>query len=213
MKIILASASPRRSELLRQAGLAFEIIPSTVEEKMEGETPSEIVMSLARQKAEDVFTSYISGKHENTEESAAVIGSDTIVVCDGERLGKPEDDAHAFAMLKMLQNRSHEVYTGVCICFMEDGSIHKEVFYDSTEVVMYPVTDAQAQWYVSTKEPADKAGAYGIQGKGAVFIKEIHGDYNNVVGLPLAKVWHCLERHGFVKMISDTENKSPGSDS
>lgn len=212
MKIILASASPRRSELLSQAGLAFEVIPSQVEEKMEGETPSEVVMSLARQKAGDVFDRLCqsraraqepdrqgacvpkTAKQEDGQTGASfiVLGADTIVVCDGKRLGKPKDCEEAMEMLEMLGGRSHEVYTGVALYRFEDGKISREAFAECTKVSMYPISKAQARWYVGTGEPMDKAGAYGIQGKGAVFIRGIEGDYNNVVGLPLAKVWHMI---------------------
>ena len=193
MKIILASASPRRSELLSQAGLEFTVVPSQVEETMAGDTPSAIVESLARQKAEDVFEKiYEAHKDERNGESYIVLGADTIVVCDGQRLGKPENETAAVKMLTLLGGRRHEVYTGVAISRLSDGKISRESFSECTRVDMYPISPAQARWYVATGEPMDKAGAYGIQGKGAVFIRGIEGDYNNVVGLPLARVWHSI---------------------
>lgn len=238
MKLILASASPRRRELLAQAGLEFEVCPSTIEEKMIGDTPGEIVVSLARQKAGDVFSQLCADKTctqifaaENSDGGIAdnrftVLGADTIVVCDGRRLGKPADAGEAFRMLKLLQNRTHEVYTGVCMITGRLDSAGKVMagvselsgnimtgsgsdptesimagsgfdpvetaFFECTRVSMYPISDELARWYISTGEPMDKAGAYGIQGKGAVLIRGIEGDYNNVVGLPLARVWNYL---------------------
>ncbi|MBS5522909.1 MAG: septum formation protein Maf [Clostridiales bacterium] len=193
MKIILASASPRRSELLRQAGLEFEVIPSQVEEKMEGEKPSDVVMFLARQKAEDVFQKIYSQKvPERGCGDFIVLGADTIVVCDGRRLGKPVNEDDAFSMLKLLSGRRHEVYTGVFMKQYRGGEVSSEAFFECTKVDMYPISDACARWYVGTGEPMDKAGAYGIQGIGAVLIRGIEGDYNNVVGLPIARVWHMI---------------------
>lgn len=199
MKIILASASPRRRDLLVQAGLDFDVVPSTVDEKMEGDTPGQVVMSLAEQKAREVFERIHHEKAtRKAGEDRVVLGADTIVVCDGKRLGKPENEADAFAMIQLLSGRSHEVYTGVCLYFFKDGQIYKEPFFECTKVTMYPISEAQARWYIESGEPMDKAGAYGIQGLGAVFIKGICGDYNNVVGLPLAKVWQKLDSLGLI---------------
>lgn len=203
MKLILASASPRRSELLSQAGLEFEVCPSTIEEIMTGDTPGDIVMSLACQKARDVFshktagTGTCQGSEDAREQGILVLGADTIVVCDGKRLGKPKSAGDAYDMLMLLQDRSHEVYTGVCMITQKAGETIEHKFFERTTVTMYPITDAQARWYIATGEPMDKAGAYGIQGKGAVFIRGIEGDYNNVVGLPLASVWHYLKDNDF----------------
>ena len=178
MKLILASASPRRRELLAQAGLEFEVCPSTREEKMIGKTPGEIVVSLARQKAQDVFSRRCADGPDGgmAKERFAVLGADTIVVCDGIRLGKPADADDAFDMLKLLQNRAHEVYTGVCIITGSGSEAVEKSFFECTRVNMYPVSDALARWYISTGEPMDKAGAYGIQGRGAVLIRGIEGD-------------------------------------
>ena len=159
MKIILASASPRRSELLRQAGLEFEVIPSQVEEKMEGEKPSDVVMFLARQKAEDVFQKIYSQKvPERGCGDFIVLGADTIVVCDGRRLGKPVNEDDAFSMLKLLRGRRHEVYTGVFMKQYRGGEVSSEAFFECTKVDMYPISDACARWYVGTGEPMDKIG-------------------------------------------------------
>lgn len=203
MKLILASASPRRSELLTQAGLEFEVCPSTIEEIMTGDTPGDIVMSLAYQKARDIFSQKTAGSDTcrgpegACDQEFLVLGADTIVVCDGKRLGKPKSADDAYDMLMLLEGRSHEVYTGVCMIAHKDGRTIEHQFFERTAVTMYPITDAQARWYIATGEPMDKAGAYGIQGKGAVFIRGIEGDYNNVVGLPLASVWHYIKDNDF----------------
>ncbi|MBB5263092.1 septum formation protein [Catenibacillus scindens] len=201
MKIILASASPRRRELLSQGGLEFLVIPSQVEEHMEGDTPQQVVMSLARQKAEDVFDKIKADYLQKSGERFVVLGADTIVVCDGKLLGKPSGPKEAFDMLKLLSGRSHQVYTGVCLCAAGDGDICRDVFFGCTTVSMYPISDAQARWYVDSGEPLDKAGSYAIQGLGGVFIKEIQGDYNNVVGLPLSLVWHHLDDMGMLSEL------------
>ena len=115
-------------------------------------------------------------------------------------MGKPVDEADAYRMLGMLSDHEHEVYTGVCIMSQRNGQRQVHTFYECTKVQMYPITDAQARWYISTKEPMDKAGAYGIQGMGAVFIKGITGDYNSVVGLPVVKVWQYFTQNGIVSI-------------
>lgn len=185
-KLILASASPRRRELLVQAGLEFEVIPSTLEEKIEETRPEEVVKNLSSQKAEDVFL-----KLKNREKYI-VIGADTVVAVENKILGKPTDEENAIRMLHDLQGRSHHVYTGVTMYWEEDEKILFESFSACTSVTFYPMTEKEILWYVSTKEPMDKAGAYGIQEKGALFIKEISGDYNNVVGLPIGEVYQRL---------------------
>jgi len=186
-KIILASASPRRRELLDQAGILYEVCPSDVDEKVTAEHPGEVVVSLARQKAMDVAARMLC-----TEDKRIVLGADTVVVYEHQILGKPSSEADAARMLRMLGGHTHQVYTGVCFVRMQDGKPVQDTFYEKTDVTMFDLTDEQIAWYVSTGEPSDKAGAYGIQGYGAVFIAGISGDYNNVVGLPLAKVWQYL---------------------
>ena len=199
MKIILASASPRRRELLSQARIRFQVVPGDIEEVMKGDTPEEIVRSLAEQKAEAVFNTLCRNADGLADlsdgEDFMVIGADTIVACDGCRLGKPADEAEALAMLKRLGGRKHEVYTGVAIYTRRNGAAERQVFCECTKVDMYPISDDQARWYIRSREPMDKAGAYGIQGLGAVFIRGIEGDYYNVVGLPLAKVWHIIRQN------------------
>ncbi len=178
-EIILASASPRRKELLEQLHIPFSVSPSIVEEKIEGiATPADIVMLLALQKAND-----IAQKHKN----AVVIGADTIVTYDGKILGKPHTEKEAHSMLRLLSGNIHEVYTGVAIVCDEE----QLTFYERTEVTFYELTDEEIYDYIESGEPMDKAGAYGIQGLGAEFVKKINGDYFSVVGLPIAR----LKRH------------------
>ncbi|MBP3447313.1 MAG: septum formation inhibitor Maf [Clostridia bacterium] len=179
--IILASASPRRRELLALAGVDFAVKVADVEEVIpENASPDEVVKSLAIQKASAVA-------QENPD--SIVIGSDTVVALDGVILGKPRDEEDAVRMLKTLSGRSHTVYTGVAIIYGEKTSN----FCEATEVVFNSLTDEEIRNYVATKEPMDKAGAYGIQGKGCVLVEKIVGDYFNVVGLPVSRVYRELK--------------------
>lgn len=183
MKIILASASPRRRELLTLAGIEYEVIPSECEEVLPDEiTPDEAVKELARQKADDVFNRY---------PDCMIIAADTVVALGNTILGKPKDEEDAFNMLSSLSGKSHTVYTGVCIKTNEKT----DIFHVATDVEFYELTEEEIKDYIATGEPMDKAGAYGIQGKGSLLVKGIHGDYFNVVGLPLAetvKKINCL---------------------
>ncbi len=182
-EIILASASPRRKELLSTAGLEFTVRVADVEEVIdENATPDEVVMSLALQKAQAVA---------QADPTATVIGADTVVVLDGEILGKPENEQNAIEMLTALSGRSHTVYTGVAII---NGKKIKN-FCEATQVEFFPLTEDEIRSYVATGEPMDKAGAYGIQGKGCVLVRKIDGDYFNVVGLPVSRV--CRELRDF----------------
>ena len=174
--IILASQSPRRRELLTQIGLEFEVHPAGGEEIITSTDPVEVVKSLSTQKAAAVKEELEPQLPENW----LVIGADTIVVYDGKILGKPKDEADAIRMLRMLQGQTHSVYTGVTL--LEEGK--QTTFAEETKVSMYPMTD----------EPMDKAGAYGIQGLCARFVKEIRGDYNNVVGLPIGRIYQKLKK-------------------
>ena len=176
MKIILASASPRRQELLKTAGFSFEVIPANIDETPDpSHTPAQLVCSLAEQKCEAVYY---------TRPKEIVIGADTIVAIDGLILGKPSDEAEAFVMLKRLQGRSHTVYTGVCI-----KSLQKKLsFVESTEVYMRTLSDEEICEYIATGDPMDKAGSYGIQARGAALIERVEGDYFAVVGLPLCRL-------------------------
>ncbi|WP_070120815.1 Maf family protein [Bacillus marinisedimentorum] len=186
-RLILASGSPRRKELLENAGISFEVVPSTIEERMdETKEVHDIVMSLALQKAADVAKSYPEG---------FVLGADTVVALDGEILGKPEDDMAAREMLKTLSGRVHTVYTGVALVTPQA----EKTFYSSTDVRFWNLTEEEIESYLASGEPYDKAGAYGIQGLGALFVKEISGDYFSVVGLPVSRTVRELSALGFFK--------------
>ena len=164
--LILASGSPRRRELMSQVGLDFTVVTSDADENIKE-----------------------MEQYADKEDSVIVIGADTIVYHKGEILTKPKNEEDAFRILKSLEGQIHQVYTGVTIC-----SAHKNVsFYEKTDVWVYDMTDEEIRDYISTGEPMDKAGAYGIQGKFAAYIKGIEGDYNNVVGLPVARLVHELK--------------------
>ena len=201
-KIILASASPRRRELLTQIGLDFDVVVSETEEKINSTEPAKVVEELSAQKAEAVWEKLaVSGvfdpeqkSGETTMTDTLVLGADTVVACDGKILGKPADMEGAVAMLTMLQGRGHEVYTGVTILYEQNGERKTLTFHEKTIVHFYPMTDAQIREYVATGDPMDKAGSYGIQGFCARYIRGIEGDYNNVVGLPVGRVYQ--ELHG-----------------
>lgn len=188
MRYILASASPRRKELLARTGITFEIIPSSVEEKITKDEPKEIVMELASQKARDIWQSINPANNEDI----TVIGADTIVVYKGEILGKPADKAEAYDMLSLLADRTHQVYTGVSLITNKNGSKTEHTFYEKTDVTLYPISREDLHSYVESGDPLDKAGAYGIQGNFAIHVKEISGEYNNVVGLPIGRLYQEL---------------------
>lgn len=192
MKYILASASPRRSELLTQAGFTFEVIPSSVEEKITAAVPSDIVMELASQKAEDVYHNICRQENSVSGENLTVIGADTIVVYRGEILGKPADRPEAYDMLSLLADRTHQVYTGVSLIIRKNGKETRRIFYEKTDVSLYPIAKEDLRTYVESGDPLDKAGAYGIQGSFAIHIKGISGDYYNVVGLPIGRLYQEL---------------------
>ena len=173
--IILASASPRRKEILELADLKFDVMPIDAQEITTKTAPNEVVMELASIKAKDIY--------KKSEKQSMIVGADTVVAYQGQILGKPTDKADAKRMLTMLSGQTHEVYTGVCV--IEDGKT--KTFYEETKVTFYEISDEQINHYIKTGEPMDKAGSYGIQGKAAVFIKGIEGDYYNVVGFPIAR--------------------------
>lgn len=183
--LILASSSPRRKELLENLRLTFTISSSEVDESFDPQlSPEDVVMDLAERKAQAIF-------QENP--NAFVLGSDTIVVADGQILGKPTDETEAVSMLNMLSGRQHDVYTGVAIL----SSHGSTCFYEKTEVWFWELTDEEIHSYVQTGEPLDKAGAYGIQGNGSMLVQKINGDYYAVVGLPVARTYRELKRLGF----------------
>lgn len=197
-KIILASQSPRRCELMKQAGFEFEIIKSEVDEKITKSIPSDIVKELSLQKADDVFNKLMSHIDFSLiafeDLSFLVIGADTIVTKNGKIMGKPKNFEEAFSMIKSIQDSTHKVYTGVTLIKYDFNTKHKEIhsFFESTDVTLYPMTDLEISSYISTGHCYDKAGGYGIQGQFAVYVKGINGDYNNVVGLPIAHLYHEL---------------------
>ena len=208
MKIILASASPRRKELLKQIGLDFEVVVSDVEEKVTSSVPHEVVEELSRQKAQAcmdvVWNSEVyrskelvseSGVEVREKEVLLVIGADTVVACDGRILGKPKDAQDAMDMLEMLQGRAHEVYTGVTLMYCRDGEkVQVCTFHEATKVRFYPMSREEIEAYVASGDPLDKAGSYGIQGFCARYISGIEGDYNNVVGLPVGRVYQEVKK-------------------
>lgn len=192
-QIILASQSPRRKELLTQIGMDFVVCPSTVEESVTGMEPAEAVKELSLQKAEDVEKKTES---RYPDREILVIGADTIVVYNGSILGKPKDKDDAVRILGMLQGKTHSVFTGVTLIYKGSTKKFSVIFAEETKVVMRPMDEEEILWYVSTGEPMDKAGAYGIQGLGARFIRRIEGDYNNVVGLPVGRIYQELREQG-----------------
>ena len=186
-QLILASASPRRAELLRQIGLEFKVIPSAVTEELPGQsvTPEKLVADLAMQKAEWVAQGI---------EDGLIIGADTIVVLGDLILGKPDDSAAAAAMLRLLSGQEHSVFTGVAL--IEKPLAKAKLTVAETKVQFRPLTETEIAVYVASKEPLDKAGAYGIQGRGAALVTGINGCYFNVVGLPLSKLVVLLRDFG-----------------
>ena len=190
-KIILASASPRRRELLTKIGLDFEVVVSETEEKITSTEPAKVVEELSAQKAETVW-------EKLAQDNCIVLGADTVVACDGKILGKPVDTENAVEMLRMLQGRGHEVYTGVTILYGENGEKKALTFHEKTIVHFCPMTKTQIREYAATGDPMDKAGSYGIQGFCARYIRGIEGDYNNVVGLPVGRVYQELSKLGLV---------------
>lgn len=192
VQIVLASGSPRRRELLDQIGLLFTVVPSSAEEKTDASlSPYMTVQALSLLKAADVA----AGQPKET----LVIGADTIVVLDDEILTKPHDEGHAKEMLHRLSGRSHSVLTGLTVLRCADGKSISVT--EETKVHFKELSDAEIDSYVHTGEPLDKAGAYGIQGLGGLFIDTIDGDYYNVVGLPLARLGHILQTEFEIDLI------------
>ncbi len=184
-KIILASNSPRRREILTQGGYEYEVDAADINEDLGISDPVKLVEELSYQKA------LATAKNHP---GCVVIGADTIVSFDGLILGKPGDEQGAVDMLKKLSGQTHQVITGVSVLSVSDdgADIKKVTFHEITDVTFYPLDDEEIAAYVATKEPMDKAGAYGIQGRGALLVKKIDGDYLNVVGLPLAALSRAL---------------------
>lgn len=193
-EIILASQSPRRKELLAQIGIKYKCMPATGEETIDRQLAEEerfilLPQLLAVQKAEEIARQV---------KNKWILAADTIVECEGEILGKPKDKEDARRMLSMLSGREHRVHTGVCLLKqgLEEADSKKITFTETTKVFFYDISKEEIEVYMESCEPFDKAGAYGIQGKAAAFIRGIEGDYNNVVGLPLSRVYQELKQLG-----------------
>jgi septum formation protein len=186
MKLILASASPRRAEILRNAGFEFEVHPAHVDEtKFSGESPEDYVRRLAVAKAR-----LVADDAARNHTRAIIIGADTAVVAAGELLGKPSGVEDAKRMLRLLSGRTHEVLTGVAVLRVPEG--FSALYVETTRVTFLELSDSDIENYIATGEPFDKAGAYGIQGIGGKFVREIEGCYFNVMGLPLSRVWSLV---------------------
>lgn len=194
-QIILASASPRRKEIMEKMEIPYLVIASNVKEEVEETEPDQMVQALARLKTGAI-------KEEAKSETEAdkdiiIIGADTMVFYKEHALGKPKDEADAAKMLEMLSDAVHEVSTGVSIIIMHrDGREEELSFSVCTRVTVSPLTEQQILDYIATGEPMDKAGAYAIQGKFGIYIKEIEGDYYNIVGFPIAEIYATMLRHG-----------------
>ena len=185
-RIVLASQSPRRHELLSMVGIKHEVITSDCDENIEYKDPADMVCKLSALKADSV-----AALLKKDSEKALVIGSDTIVYFNDAVLGKPKDEEDAFRMLSELSGNTHSVFTGVTVIDTEEGK--RETFYEETKVSFYAVTEEEIKNYIATKDPLDKAGSYGVQGLGAFLVKRIEGDYFTVVGLPIAHLIQVLK--------------------
>lgn len=188
-KLILASASPRRKELLSNLGYKFSIEVCDLEENSDKTRPYELVMDLAFTKAKAIMDMH-------KDEEIIVLGADTVVANEGEILGKPRNLEHAKEMILALQGKTHQVYTGVCLCWQNEGVNQHLTFYEKTDVEVYPMSLEEVNAYVATGECSDKAGSYAIQGLFSPYIKGICGDYNNVVGLPVARIYQEMKKLG-----------------
>lgn len=193
-RVVLASASPRRKELLAQIGIEPEVRPSLLEEETREKKPDCLVMELSRQKAENIARGCDAG--------TMVIGADTVVAVGNQILGKPGTPMMAYDMIERLQGRIHQVYTGVTVLLRQEGGrIHGITFSEKTDVHVFPMTPKEISEYAECGEPLDKAGAYGIQGRFAAYIRGIDGDYSNVVGLPLGRLNQEIK-----ELLEDKEN-------
>lgn len=184
--MILASASPRRKEILENFGFSFKTIVKNIDETSDKTRAEEKILEIAEKKARAAAKDF---PDEN------VVGADTVVVVDGKILGKPKDEKEASAMLKSLSGRSHEVITAFSFINLNKNISYSEC--EVTKVYFKNLTDSEINWYINTKEPMDKAGAYGIQGKGAFFVEKIEGDFFSVMGFPLGRFVRFLNKTGF----------------
>lgn len=216
IKWILASKSPRRKELLEQMGVPFEIQPAVGEERITDTDPEKVVVQLAEQKAQEVALFYmnmmdaglasdlewmmqergetLSAESQKKNEGYLIIGADTVVAYDGQILGKPKDRDMAIAMLETLSGKTHQVYTGVSQILITERGMETHSFFERTDVTFHPLRYSEILSYVKSGDCYDKAGGYGIQGKFALYVKKIDGDYNNVVGLPISKLYQETRR-------------------
>lgn len=204
--IILASASPRRRELLTQIGIEFSIRPCSGEEDCREQEPEQMVSVLSRSKAFTVFEGLLADE----KKGSLVIGADTLVSFEGKVLGKPADEREAEEMLSFLQGNTHQVYTGVTLVWQENSKNGKwetksRSFVEASSVSMYPMCKEEIRAYIATGEPMDKAGAYGIQGRCAAWIRGISGDYNNVVGLPVGRLYQELKKIEYGKGMDEND--------
>lgn len=191
-KIVLASASPRRASLLKQIGIKFEVIvPEVCEDMNIDADPAVVVQKISRMKAEDVA--------RRAEKDSVIIAADTVVVCGGRILGKPADELQAAQMLRLLEGKGHEVITGFTI--IDNSEKDRSVTsYEKTSVTMRKLDESEIAAYLHTGEPFDKAGAYAIQGVGALLVDEIKGCYFNVMGFPISRIAHVLDDMGISLM-------------
>ncbi len=202
--LVLASGSPRRADILKKFHIHYFRFESRCEEEVSVSDPREAVMELARRKAERVYVNFEKRRREATEttprdfplQDFVYVGADTVVVLDGEILGKPKDEEEAKAMIRRLAGRSHKVYTGVHMIFACE-EVRRRTFVEETTVHVRPMTEAEIDKYVSYGESLDKAGGYSIQGLFGLYVTGIEGDYYNVVGLPIGKVHEALLQEGF----------------
>lgn len=196
--LILASQSPRRKYLLEQAGLTFRVIPSSIDEsRLPLSPPADYVQQLAEAKAMDVARNY---------PNSWVLGADTIVAVDGRMLGKPGSPKEAREMMQRLSGKTHQVYTGFCLVHHRDARRITDMA--RTDVAFKLLTAREIDWYISTGEPFDKAGAYAIQGLGTFLVRRINGSYTNVVGLPVCEVLEILLREGVMGLEPGTIDQS-----
>lgn len=196
MKIILASSSPRRKDIMEQVGIPFEVRVSEVDENIGIKKPDSLVKSLSKLKAMAVLKEIIK---EDKNAEFAVIGADTVVALGDEILGKPKDDADAKRMIKAQSGQKSAVYTGVTVLIRKDGKTVRETFAVKTKIEMAEISEDCIDTYIASGESRDKAGAYGIQGRFAQYVKKIEGDYYNIVGFPICPIADCLRRYGVIE--------------